>query len=74
MSLPLELVVERYECFGIRVQCGRDQPVGEPGVLGKQRAVQIGPHHGARTGALEATAAVVPVAFEDTPEGSGARA
>ena len=43
----LELVVERCQRLGEAERRG-DQPVGEPGVLGKQRAVQVGADHVAR--------------------------
>ena len=53
----LERVVERREIGAGHAERGRGQPVGEPGVLGKQRAVEVGADHrsvGAAADALEA--------------------
>ena len=48
----------------IESQCGGDQPVGEPGVLRQQRAVQVGANDVAMTGPLEAILAIVAVSAE----------
>src|ERR671915_82849 len=67
-------VVERLE---IDPERGGGQPVREVGVLGKQRTVEIGAHHGAVRAAAHAfvaAAAVVAVAFEDSAERFGGRA
>ena len=61
MGEALELVVERASGCS-RPSAVRDQPVGEPDVLGQQRAVQIGADHVAGAGALDAVDAVVAVA------------
>src|SRR3712207_5691624 len=45
-----------------------DQPVGEPGVLGQQGAVDVGPDHPAPLDALPAVAPVVAVAAQDPAE------
>src|SRR2546423_571544 len=62
----LEGVVERLE----RVEAeGRgDEPVGEPGVLGQQRAVEIRADHGAPPHALVPRRAVVAMALQHAPE------
>ena len=54
---------------------GRDQPVGEPGVLGEQRTVQVGADHVAAADALVAAVPVVAVPLQDASQGrSRARA
>src|SRR5690349_14482193 len=73
----LEGVVERRQIGGGDAQGGRRQPIGEPGVLGKQRAVEVRTHHRAvraAANALEAARAVVAVALEHPPERRRARA
>ena len=57
-----------------RLDRERDQAVGEPGVLGQQRAVQVGADQVEAPDALVAVAAVVAVAVEDAAERLGARA
>jgi hypothetical protein len=51
-----------------------DQVVGEPGVLGQQRAVQVGADQVVAVDALEAVAAVVAEAVQDPAERLGAGA
>ena len=50
------------------LQRQRDQVVGQPGVLGQQRAVQVGADQVVAPDALEAVAAVVAVALDDAAE------
>ena len=72
----LERVVERRERVRGQPERGRGQPVGEPGVLGQQRAVEVRADHGAvraAADALVAAAAVVAVALEHPPERRRAR-
>src|SRR4051794_11590208 len=63
----LEGVVERRQVIVSRR--GGDEPVGEPRVLGKQRAVQVGPDHLVAAHALRTTGAVVAVALEHAAQG-----
>ena len=46
----LQRVVQRRQLGRGDSQRGGGQPVGEMGVLGKQRTVEIGPHHGVAAG------------------------
>ena len=54
-------------------ECLGEQPVGEPGVAGQKRAVEVGADHAPGAAALEAALAVVAEACEHTSERLGAR-
>src|SRR5437588_7180982 len=67
MRRILEAVVER----GKRLRAAEracDQPVGEPGVLGQERAVQVGADDPAAADALAPVPSVVAVTAEDPAE------
>src|SRR4029079_13241860 len=49
-----ERVVKRCKLHGVHPKRHRGQPVGEVRVLGKQRTVEIGAHHGAVRTATDA--------------------
>ncbi len=73
MRQVLERVVEgRQRLLG--TDRGGDQPVGEPGVLGQQRPVQVGADDVARPDALVAVAPVVAMALEDPAQRRRSRA
>src|SRR5579885_3015441 len=55
------------------VQGFADQPVGERGILGQQRAVEVGPVHVGPDTALPPVLTVVAEAVEDAAEGPGLR-
>ncbi len=73
----LQPVVERLELNrgpGSPLERGRDQTVGEPGVLRQKRAVQVGADHVLVPHSLVAVLAVVAVAVEHPSERCGVRA
>src|SRR4051794_15917764 len=77
MRRGLERILQRREVARRQPQSRRGQPVREPGVLGKQRTVEIGAEDRPvrpAADALPAVAVVVAVAVEHAPERRGALA
>src|SRR3954451_1834687 len=77
MRGALELVgqaLERRARPGVPLESRRDQVIGEPGVLGQQRAVQVGADQIETLPPLPAVPVVVPVSVEDPAERVGRRA
>src|SRR4051812_17616502 len=69
----LERVVEGGEVTGCDPQGGGDQPVGQPGVLRQQGAVEVRAEDVAAAHALEAVAPVVAVTGEHAAQRGGVR-
>src|SRR5688572_9317440 len=71
MGLSLELVRQRLELQPLArlpEQGRREQPVGEPGVAGEERAVEVRPEREADSAALVAALAVVSKPCYDATE------
>ena len=78
MGASLELVWQRLQLGSLRGaqpvrERLREQPVGEPGISGQKRPVQIRADDAPGTAALEAALAVVAEARENAAEGLGVR-
>src|ERR1700729_334348 len=69
VSVVLQAIVKRRERTEVDAQRGRDQPIGEPGVLRQQRAMQVGADRVAAPGALESAVPVVAEAAQDPSQG-----
>src|SRR6185437_1058357 len=64
VSCPLKGIIKRREYADVDTEGRCDQPVGKPGVLRQQRAVQVGANRVAGLGALEAAVAIVAMTFQ----------